>query len=109
MATQLFLGLLPDAPRRRCFVSPWLPEWLPHLEMSGIAIGQGSLDITVVRHGTETVIKELEGKEIEVIEGKMEAPLWGLPLLEHEQEHGGKLRDASTSKQGAHEDESKNT
>ena len=109
MAAQLFLGLLPDAPHKRCFVSPWLPEWPPHLEMRGIAIGEGSLGITVVRHGTETVIKELEGKEIEVIEGKMEAPFWGLPLLGHRQEHGGKLRDASMSKQGAHEDESKNT
>src|SRR5205814_8360956 len=48
MAAQLFLGLLPDAPHGRCFVSPWLPDWLPRLELRGIAIGQGNLDITVV-------------------------------------------------------------
>ena len=33
LATQLFLGLLPDAPHGRCFVAPWLPEWLPRLEV----------------------------------------------------------------------------
>src|SRR5207237_10471364 len=85
LAAQRFLRLLPDAPHGRCFVSPWLPEWLPRLELRGIAIGRGSLDITVVRHGTETVIEQLERKEIEVIEGKVEAPLWGKPPLESEQ------------------------
>ena len=82
LAAQLFLGLLPDAPHGRCFVSPWLPEWLPRLEMRGIAIGQGSLNITVARHGTETVMEQLERKEIEVIEGKVKAPLWAMPPLD---------------------------
>ena len=91
LAAQLFLGLLPDAPHGRCFVSPRLPEWLPRLELQGIAIGQGSLDITVTRRGTETVIEQMERKEIEVIEGTVEAPLWGMPPLEHEKEHGSKL------------------
>jgi glycogen debranching enzyme len=79
LVAQLFLGLVPDAPRRRCFVSPWLPEWLPRLEMRDIAIGEGTLDIIVTRHGTETVIEQLDGKHIEVIQGRVEAPLWGLP------------------------------
>src|SRR6266700_4978695 len=91
LAAQLFLGLLPAAPHGRCFVSPRLPEWLPRLELQGIAIGQGSLDITVTRRGTETVIEQMERKEIEVIEGTVEAPLWGMPPLEHEKEHGSKL------------------
>jgi glycogen debranching enzyme len=43
LAAQLFLGILPDAPHGRCFISPWLPDWLPRLEVQGIAIGQGSL------------------------------------------------------------------
>jgi glycogen debranching enzyme len=38
LAAQLFLGILPDAPHQRCFVSPWLPEWLPRLELRGITI-----------------------------------------------------------------------
>jgi hypothetical protein len=109
MAAQLFLGLLPDAPHGRCFVSPWLPEWLPRLELRGIAIGRGRLDITVVRHGLETVIEQLERREIEVIEGKVQAPLWGMPLLDHEQGHKSKLKPASVKEKGAQEDVSKDT
>jgi hypothetical protein len=109
MAAQLFLGLLPDAPHGRCFVSPWLPEWLLRLELRGIAIGRGRLDITVVRHGLETVIEQLERKEIEVIEGRVQAPLWGMPLLDHEQGHESKLKPASVKEKGAQEDVSKAT
>jgi hypothetical protein len=109
LAAQLFLGLLPDAPHGRCFVSPRLPEWLPRLELQGIALGQGSLDITVTRRGTETVIEQVEGQEIDVIEGMVEAPLWGRPPLVHEQEHESKLGHASVKEKGAHEDESKDT
>ncbi len=84
LAAQLFLGLLPDAPRKRCFVSPWLPDWLPFLELRGIAIGQGRLDMMVSRHGTETVIEQVKGQNIEVIEGTVEAPLWGMPPRNHD-------------------------
>ncbi len=28
---QLFLGLVTDAPHNRCYLSPWLHEWLPWL------------------------------------------------------------------------------
>jgi glycogen debranching enzyme len=109
LAAQLFLGLLPDAPHGRCFVSPWLPEWLPRLEVRGIAIGQGSLDITLARRGRETVIEQLESKVIEVIEGTVEAPLWGMPPLDHDKEHESKPGQASVKEKGAQEDESKDT
>jgi len=72
-------------------------------------MGQGSLDITVARRGTETVIEQLEKKGIEVIEGKVDAPLWGMPPLDHEKGHGSKLGHASANEKGAHEDESKDT
>ena len=52
------------------------------MELRGIAIGEGSLDITVARRGTETVIEQVDGKHIEVIEGMVEAPLWGMPPLD---------------------------
>jgi hypothetical protein len=91
-------------------VSPWLPEWLPRLELPGIAIGGGSLDITIVRRGTQTGIEELERKEIE---GKVEAPLWGKPPLESEQgdERGQESKPgyASVKEKGAQEDASKDT
>ncbi|HEX6820106.1 MAG TPA: glycogen debranching N-terminal domain-containing protein [Ktedonobacterales bacterium] len=80
LAAQLFVGLVPDAPRGRCFVAPWLPEWLPHLALRGIAIGRGCLDIRIARRGGETVIEELSGEQVEVIKGSVEAPLWGEPI-----------------------------
>lgn len=81
LAAQLFLGLVPDAPRRRCFLDPWLPEWLPRLEMRNIAIGAGRLGVTVVRHGGRTVVESAEAEGVEVIQATPEAPLWGAPVL----------------------------
>jgi glycogen debranching enzyme len=109
LAAQLFLGLLPDAPHGRCFVLPWLPDWLPRLELRGVAIGQDRLDITIVRRGTETVIEQLERKEIEVIEATAEAPLWGRPPTNPEEGYEGRQRYASMKEKGTHEDESKDT
>jgi glycogen debranching enzyme len=79
LAAQLFLGLIPDAPRGRCFVSPWLPTWLPTLELRGIRIGPGTLDITVARRGQATVIEHREQKDLEIVEATVEAPLLGAP------------------------------
>jgi hypothetical protein len=79
LAAQLFLGLLPDAPRGRCFLSPWLPEWLSYLDLRRISVGQGRLDVRVSRQGDETVIEHMEAQGIEVVQGTMEAPLGGEP------------------------------
>jgi glycogen debranching enzyme len=79
LATQLFLGLVPDAPRKRCFVNPWLPPWLPRLAVRGVAIGESTLDIAVVRHRDRAVIESAEASDIDVVRDEVEAPLWGLP------------------------------
>lgn len=79
LAAQLFLGLLPDAPRGRCFLSPWLPEWLPYLDLRRISVGQGRLDVRISRQGDETVIEHMNAEGIEVVQGTMEAPLGGEP------------------------------
>jgi glycogen debranching enzyme len=79
LAAQLFLGLVPDAPHGQCVVAPWLPEWLPHLAVRGIAVGQGRLDISIRRRGQETVIEELGAERVKVIQGTVAAPLWGDP------------------------------
>ncbi len=79
LAAQLLLGLVPDAPRRRCYLSPWLPEWLPYLAVRGISVGEGRIDIVASRHQSSTVIEELHAEDVEVVEGAVEAPLWGLP------------------------------
>ena len=80
LAAQLFLGLVPDAPNGRCYVSPWLPDWLPHLALIGIAIGNGTLDIRLIRRGDETVIESVHAPHLDIITGTTEAPLWGEPL-----------------------------
>jgi glycogen debranching enzyme len=80
LAAQLFLGLVPDAPRGRCFLSPWLPDWLPHLELGGIAIGEGKLDIRIKRRGNDTVIDQMDARKLDVVRGTAEAPLWGEPM-----------------------------
>jgi hypothetical protein len=77
-------------------VSPWLPEWLSRLELRDISIGQGRLDITIARHGKETVIEQLERKGIE---GKVEAPLWGMPPLDREKWQEGKPGHASVKEE----------
>ena len=79
LAAQLFLGLVPDAPRERCFLAPWLPDWLPRLEVRGIAVGHGTLDVCIVRRGSETVVDWLQAHAVEVVHDTAEAALWGDP------------------------------
>jgi len=79
LAAQLFLGLVPDAARGRCYLSPWLPDWLPTLKMRRIAVGPGTLDITLARTGDETVIVDIHARDIEIVKGTTTAPLWGNP------------------------------
>ena len=79
LIAQLFLGLVPDAPRGRCVLNPHLPKWLPRLELHGMTIGNGSLDITISRRGTETVVDHITAKDIEIAYEQVEAPLGGHP------------------------------
>ncbi|MHB1131819.1 MAG: amylo-alpha-1,6-glucosidase [Chloroflexota bacterium] len=76
---QVLLGLLPDAPRGRCYLSPWLPEWLPRLAVSGIRIGTATLDVVALRQGDKTVLEYSSGRGLQVVEGTAAAPLWGEP------------------------------
>ena len=80
LAVQLFLGLVPDAARRRCFLAPWLPEWLPRLEVKGIAVGNGTVDVALVGAGERTVVESATGIGIEIVEREPATPLWGHPL-----------------------------
>ena len=80
LAVQTFLGLVPDAPRDRCFLTPWLPEWLPHLEVHGVAVGDASIDVNLVRRHDKTDVDTTTTKSLEAIVQAVPAPLWGLPL-----------------------------
>jgi hypothetical protein len=77
---QLLLGLVPDAPAGRCFVSPNLPPWLPRLELKGMELGSGTADIVVARAGDRTVVESFSSAAgIELVAGRPVAPLWGAP------------------------------
>lgn len=79
LAAQLFLGLIPDVPRRRCYIQPWLPDWLPYLAVGGVTIGDGELEMIIWRDGSRTRIERQSHPTIEIIEQISPAPLWGLP------------------------------
>lgn len=45
LTLQLLLGIYPDAPHDRLHVDPHLPEWLPWLELRGLRVNRGMVDI----------------------------------------------------------------
>ncbi len=77
LAAQVFLGLQPDVPNGRCRLSPWLPDWLPSLELRGVRVGDGALDVRIAREGGETVVQHARHPALEIEVGQAEAPLWG--------------------------------
>jgi glycogen debranching enzyme len=79
LSAQLFLGLIPDAPRHRCFLTPWLPEWLPQLEVHGIPIGDGTFDVKITRTADTTHVETTTSNSLEIILDSVPAALWGYP------------------------------
>jgi glycogen debranching enzyme len=79
LSAHIFLGLVPDAPRHRCFLTPWLPEWLPHLEVHDIAIGDGTFNVKLTRTGDTTDVETTTSNSLEIILDSVPAPLWGYP------------------------------
>jgi glycogen debranching enzyme len=77
LAAQLFAGLVPEAPRRRCWLDPWLPEWLSRMELRGIPIADTRIDLVLERQQGRTRLVAAEGRGIELVEGSPVAPLWG--------------------------------
>ena len=63
------LGLFPDAPRRTLHIaSPALPEWLDHLTLQGLRVGQAraTLEFTRTRSGTFVSVGDVEGGPLHV-------------------------------------------
>jgi glycogen debranching enzyme len=79
LAAQLFLGLVPDVPRGRCYLSPWLPSWLPEFEVKGMAFGSARVDVSLRRRNDATVINDVRATGIEIVQAIPQAPLWGVP------------------------------
>jgi glycogen debranching enzyme len=61
MLTQAMLGFLPDAPRKKLYVDPLLPDWLPDLTVRDLRIGQSKFDIRFWREGERTEFEVLDG------------------------------------------------
>ncbi len=80
LAVQLLLGLVPDASRNRCSLSPWLPEGVRQLEVRGIALGSSALSVSLKREGDRTVLAEVQAPGLDVAEQFPAAPLWGAPI-----------------------------
>jgi glycogen debranching enzyme len=58
---QAILGFVPDAPRRKLYVDPLLPAWLPDLTVLDVRVGKQRFDIRFWREGPETRFEVLQG------------------------------------------------
>ena len=61
MLTQALLGFLPDAPRNKLYVDPFLPAWLPDLTVRDLHIGKHKLDIRFWREGEQAAFEVIKG------------------------------------------------
>jgi glycogen debranching enzyme len=51
---QAMLGFHPDAPHGRLYVDPFLPAWMPDLELVDLQVGKARLDMRLWRDGEVT-------------------------------------------------------
>ena len=51
---QAILGLRADAPHKRLYVNPTLPDWLPQIELQQLRIGSSSMTLYFWREGNKT-------------------------------------------------------
>jgi glycogen debranching enzyme len=79
LCVQLFLGIVPDAPRHRCYLSPRLPSWLPYLEVRNIRVGENEMDVRLRRDGELTKVEHLASPGLDIVFAIPHAPLWGRP------------------------------
>jgi glycogen debranching enzyme len=63
------LGLQADAPHQRLSVNPTLPDWLPSVRLSGLAVGGVRLDLHFWRDGSNSsfAVESQRGGEIDVV------------------------------------------
>lgn len=66
---QAVLGLEADAPNGVLRVNPHLPDWLPHLTLRGLRLGQEMLDLRFRHHGNGARVEVLRGDPGVVVEG----------------------------------------
>ena len=72
--------LVPDAPRHRCYLAPWLPDWLEGFAVHDVVVGDATVDVTVTRSGDRVHADAHATNELEIVLGSPPAPLWGAPM-----------------------------
>jgi glycogen debranching enzyme len=57
------LGLRADAPHKKLYVDPTLPDWIPDIELQGLQVGNCKLDIRFWREGKESrwEVRDIKG------------------------------------------------
>lgn len=67
---RIILGLRADAPHKRLYVQPTLPDWLPDIEIQRLKVGAGTLNLRFWREGGESrwsvVSNQFSRKEDEI-------------------------------------------
>ncbi len=61
MLLQAVLGLSPDAPRRKLYVDPELPDWMPDITLSDLRVGKDVFSVRFWRDGDATRHEVLGG------------------------------------------------
>ncbi len=61
MLVQALLGIQPDAPNDRLYVDPWLPDWLPEIQLIDVRLGHHVLDLRFAREGDTTGFEVTRG------------------------------------------------
>jgi glycogen debranching enzyme len=64
---QMILGFQPDAPNKKLYIDPVLPEWLQDLEISDLRIGEQRFDLRFWREGEGTRWEVLKGNKDAII------------------------------------------
>jgi hypothetical protein len=59
---QAILGLRADAPHKRLYVNPTLPDWLPEIELQHLQIGSSSMTLYFWREGKRTRWEVLDSR-----------------------------------------------
>lgn len=68
MLLQSILGIRADAPNRRLYVDPVLPDWLPEITLTNLRIGESRLDLRFWRDDDATTFEPLNSDgSIEVV------------------------------------------
>src|SRR5262249_38215073 len=82
MLLRAMLGIEADAPHHRLTVAPALPDWLTHLDLHNLRIGNTRLHLHFWREGSDSCWKLVDqhGDEtIEVTDGRTGPPPAPLP------------------------------